>query len=101
MIDEFTDVAESEKMLMKLWNSFIHSRTLIADSEIPRRCVEFIHKHSKEMASNGLRNDLLLHLMNLWDYGMVSRTNLEQCMALFDSLQDEEPNDGKRAASKE
>lgn len=72
---------------MKLWNPFIKSNTVIADRSIPERCMAFIHTHYAVLKTNQLRQELVLHLHNLWDHGLVSSDHIVECMMEYDSLQ--------------
>lgn len=65
MIDEFNDVSSHEKIFMKLWNRFIKVHITIADKDIPKLCMAFIQEHKVTLKSDGLRDNLLLHLFNL------------------------------------
>eukprot|EP00581_Thalassiosira_minuscula_P010390 CAMPEP_0183710410 /NCGR_PEP_ID=MMETSP0737-20130205/6144_1 /TAXON_ID=385413 /ORGANISM="Thalassiosira miniscula, Strain CCMP1093" /LENGTH=517 /DNA_ID=CAMNT_0025938671 /DNA_START=78 /DNA_END=1631 /DNA_ORIENTATION=+ len=85
LLDEFEDVTEKEKQFMKLWNKFIKCNHVIADREVPRKCHEFVLGHRKQLMEGGLRLNLLLHLFNLWDSGVISSNRILSCMAAFDS----------------
>lgn len=85
LLDEFEDVSDDEKRFLKLWNNFIRSCTLISDASIPSRCMHFVQKYANEMHQLGLRNELLLHLTNFWDYGLISPGHVETCLKLFDT----------------
>ncbi|KAL7538221.1 hypothetical protein ACHAXR_009031 [Thalassiosira sp. AJA248-18] len=84
LLDEFEDVSAREKVFMKLWNRFIKSKHVIADRHVPRKCHEFILEHGKQLREGGLRLNLLLHLFNLWDSGVISSDRILSSMAMFD-----------------
>ena len=86
LIDEFGDVSPKEKILMKLWNRFIKSHTIIADNAIPGRCMEFIVEHHKVFISGQLRPQLLAHFMNLWDNRLLSSTHIFRLMKRYDAF---------------
>lgn len=105
LLDDFVDddVSRDEKRFMKLWNRFIKSHTLLADSVIPQKCIDFIKSHIVELVTLNLRRDLLLHLFNFWDSGLIHSAHLIACIKLFDtvaknvSLEDAAPaTDGKQ-----
>jgi VEFS-Box of polycomb protein len=79
-------VSESEKKFLKLWNGFIQSHTLISDFSIPGRCMDFVRAYANDLNANDLRQDLTLHLYNLWDNGLVSSSHIVECMIEYDSL---------------
>ena len=78
-------MSESEKMFLKTWNGFIQSHTLISDASIPGRCMEFVQTYASYLNENDLRQDLTLHLYNLWDNGLLSSMHILQCMMEYDS----------------
>lgn len=73
---------------MKLWNQFIKSCTVIADRSIPERCMAFIKTYAVKLKTNDLRQELSLHLHNLWDHGVISSDHVVEYMAEFDSTGD-------------
>ena len=85
LLDELEDVSPKEKQFMKLWNRFIKSNHLIADRDMPEKCNEFIVIHRKQLLNAGLRLNLLLHLFNLWDSGVISSNRIFHCMSMFDA----------------
>ena len=85
LLDELEDVSPKEKQFMKLWNRFIKSNHLIADRDMPEKCDEFIAIHRKQLLNAGLRLNLLLHLFNLWDSGVISSNRIFHCMSMFDA----------------
>jgi len=84
LIGEFEDITSLEKNFMRMWNRFIKRHVVIADREIPAKCQEFIHTHIQDLKDGGMRNNLLLHLMNLWDSGVISSNRILACMQQYD-----------------
>lgn len=72
MIDEFTDVNEGEKELMKMWNLHIMRNGYVGDIQIPLACDMFIDMRGKELLKKNLYRNFVLHMCNLFDYGLVS-----------------------------
>ena len=62
------------------------SHSLIPDFVVPQKCVDFIHSHIEDMVNCNLRRELVLHLFNLWDSGLISCAHMVHCMTLFDTL---------------
>lgn len=83
LMEEFEDVSKKEQRFMKLWNVFIKSHHVVADRDIPGKCQAFILKHRRQLIDGGLRMNLLLHLFNLWDSGVVSSGRIVACMELL------------------
>ena len=75
-----------EKKFMKLWNPFIKSNIVLADKSIPNRCMAFIRAKYVELKKQNLRQELVLHLHNLWDHGLVSSDHIVDFLLEYDSL---------------
>lgn len=72
MIDEFTDVNEGEKEMMKLWNCHIMRHGYVGNTQIPLACEMFIELKGKELLQKNLYKNFTMHLCNLFDYGIIS-----------------------------
>jgi len=86
LIDEFGDVSPKEKILMNLWNRFIRSHTVIADSTVPTKCMDFIIAHHKVLIMGQLRAQVLAHCMNLWDNRLLSSSHIYRLMKRYDKF---------------
>ena len=84
LINDFDDVSEKEKQFMNLWNRFIKCHHVIADKEIPSKVESFIVTNREKLKEGNLRMNLLLHLTNLWDSGLISPTRISSCMTIYD-----------------
>ncbi|RZC35835.1 VEFS-Box domain containing protein [Asbolus verrucosus] len=51
MIDEFTDVNEGEKELMKMWNLHVMKYGFVGDCQIPLACQMFVQHKGKELTA--------------------------------------------------
>lgn len=81
---EFTDVNTGEKGLMKLWN--YHSMSLdnlVGDCQIQSACESFIQKYTHLILKLNLKKNFLLHLANLYDYGLLKQSVMLQLIDLF------------------
>jgi len=84
MIEEFTDVNEGEKMLMKMWNIHILKKGYIADFMITEGCMTFIEEYGKEIIKNSLSRNFLIHLNSLIEFQVIPQSTVVQAMnALF------------------
>lgn len=72
MIDEFTDVNEGEKELMKMWNLHMMRKGYVGDIQIQLACERFLKEHGEELLRKNLYRNFILHLCNLFDYGLLS-----------------------------
>ncbi|EDV27898.1 uncharacterized protein TRIADDRAFT_52904 [Trichoplax adhaerens] len=89
MIDEFTDVNQGEKELMKLWNGHIMSNNrYIADGQVANACETFAQEYATVMIKKGLQRNFLQHLVNLYDYTLISASCIEISMATLTKWND-------------
>ncbi|KAG8314562.1 Polycomb protein suz12 [Homalodisca vitripennis] len=71
MIDDFTDVNEGEKELMKMWNLHVMRHGYVGDCQIPLACSMFLQAKGQELLKKNLYRNYVLHLCNLFDFGLV------------------------------
>ncbi|XP_044736832.1 polycomb protein SUZ12 [Chrysoperla carnea] len=76
MIDDFTDVNEGEKELMKLWNLHVMKFGFVGDCQIPLACIEFVKHRGKEILMRNLYKNFVLHMCSLFDFGLISPVTL-------------------------
>lgn len=84
LVNDFDDVSDKEKKFMNLWNRFIKCRHVIADRDMPRKVETFILMNRDKLKGADLRMNLLLHLSNLWDFGLISSNRISAFMAIYD-----------------
>ncbi|XP_045464922.1 polycomb protein SUZ12 [Harmonia axyridis] len=72
MIDEFTDVNEGEKELMKMWNLHVMKYGFVGNCQIPLACQMFVQQKGKELLLRNLYKNFVVHMSNLFDFGLVS-----------------------------
>lgn len=72
MIDEFTDVNEGEKELMKMWNLHVMKYGFVGDCQIALACNMFVEQKGRELIQRKLYRNFVLHMCNLLDFGLVS-----------------------------
>lgn len=71
MIDEFTDVNEGEKEVMKMWNLHVMKYNFVGDCQIPLACSMFLEKHSAELLEKSLYRNFILHMISLYNFGLI------------------------------
>ncbi|XP_037806254.1 polycomb protein Su(z)12 isoform X1 [Lucilia sericata] len=76
MIDEFTDVNEGEKELMKLWNLHVMKHGYVGDCQLPLACEMFLDANGHEIIRKNIYRNFILHMCSLFDYGLVSPETL-------------------------
>ena len=93
LLDDLEDVSSGEKKFMHLWNDYIRCNHVIPDRDIAGKCHEFVLKHGRELhEGDGLRLNLLLHLFNLWDSGVISSKRILSCMSIYDEHGNDDDN---------
>ncbi|XP_043063759.1 polycomb protein Su(z)12 isoform X2 [Drosophila ficusphila] len=72
MIDEFSDVNEGEKELMKLWNLHVMRHGFVGDCQLPIACEMFLEAKGNEIVRKNLYRNFILHMCSLFDYGLIA-----------------------------
>jgi polycomb protein SUZ12 len=72
MIDEFTDVNEGEKELMKLWNLHVMKHGFVGDCQISYACELFLKEKGLELLEKNLYRNYIVHLDSMFNYGLIS-----------------------------
>lgn len=85
-LDEFTDVSGSEKAFFNLWNEFVEAIPLITERSLPNQCYSFINSHALCLSEKNLEEQLIWHLTNLWDEGLIGQSHVVDCMKRYHML---------------
>lgn len=72
LLEDFTDVNDGEKEMLKMWNLHVMKHNFVGDSQMALACEMFVNDYGDEILSKNLYRNFLLHLTNLYDYGMLS-----------------------------
>ncbi|XP_026762538.1 polycomb protein suz12-B [Galleria mellonella] len=86
MIDEFTDVNEGEKELMKMWNLHVMKYNYVGDCQIPIACQMFLQMKGKELLEKNLYRNFILHMCSLHDFGLLSPVALYQTVQTLNQM---------------
>ncbi|KAM8845704.1 polycomb protein suz12-A-like isoform 1-T1 [Spinachia spinachia] len=86
-IEDFTDVNEGEKEIMKLWNLHVMKHGFIADNQMNESCLRFADRHGVHIVRNDLCRNFLLHLISMHDFNLVTTQTIDQAMARLRLLQ--------------
>ncbi|CDS39627.1 polycomb protein suz12 A [Echinococcus multilocularis] len=89
-VEEFTDVNKGEKEFMQIWNAFLlsirPSETVVSDSQMGHLLLAFVQRYGDRLHRRRLRNNFILHLANLYDYGLVAPSFMRKVTCAFDDL---------------
>lgn len=115
-IEEFTDVNEGEKEIMKLWNLHVMKRgwvggtvrwgtgggttqgrpqsagfssRFIADNQMNEACLLFAEHHGAHIVQNNLCRNLLLHLISMHDFNLINTLTIDRAMARLRLIQNQ------------
>ncbi|KAG8042302.1 hypothetical protein G9C98_004936 [Cotesia typhae] len=94
MIDDFTDVNEGEKELMKMWNLHVMKYGYVGDCQIPLACQMFLDFKGKKLLMKNLYRNFLLHMSSLFDFGLISPVILYQTIQKLQEIMKEGGEDG-------
>ncbi|CAH8845581.1 unnamed protein product [Trichobilharzia szidati] len=87
-VEEFSDVNQGEIKVMELWNHFLLSIPPsifnVSDIQVAILTCQFIHKYYRIIHSRRLRANLIIHLNNLVDYGLLSCEQLFFLIRIYD-----------------
>ncbi|KAL4575997.1 hypothetical protein LXL04_012085 [Taraxacum kok-saghyz] len=88
MLDDFVDVAQDEKRMMHLWNSFIRKQRVLADAHVPWACEAFTNLHKNDlMDTPQLCWCWRLFMIKLWNHGLVDPKTINTCNLILDQNQ--------------
>ncbi|CAL8351005.1 unnamed protein product [Boreogadus saida] len=88
-LEEFTDVNEGEKEVMKLWNLHVMQKGFIADNQMNQASMVFVETCGPFIARRNLCRNFLLHLVSMHDFNLVSLATIDRAMARLRGIQEE------------
>jgi len=71
-IDDFTDLNEGEKQMMKIWSNFVSNMNIVGDCQVPKAIDLFIEKYGLDIMGKNLYRNFVLHLVNLNDFHVIT-----------------------------
>ncbi|KAA6426359.1 MAG: Polycomb suz12 [Trebouxia sp. A1-2] len=85
-LDKLTGVNTAEKNLMLSWNMYLHDHPCLSDAQMGQRCIDFAAEQVQAMrADSELRRCFMVHLVNLWEFNIVSSDLVHACMVSIDA----------------
>ncbi|XP_061687227.1 polycomb protein suz12-B isoform X3 [Syngnathoides biaculeatus] len=94
-LDEFTDVNEGEKEVMKLWNLHVMQHGFIADNQMNQAIMLFVDDCGAHIVRRNLCRNFLLHLVSMHDFNLVGTATIDRAMTRLKQIQEELPEDGE------
>lgn len=86
-LNEFSDVNEGEKELLEMWNLYIMKHNIIGDCRMPFACESFVDTHGKDILQKNLYRNFILHLCNMFDFGLLSTTQFKTIVQRIQATQ--------------
>ncbi|KAK7939313.1 hypothetical protein WMY93_002639 [Mugilogobius chulae] len=87
-IEDFTDVNEGEKEIMKLWNLHVMKHGFIADNQMNTACLLFADHHGSHIVQNRLCRNFLLHLVSMHDFNLITTATIDTAMSKLRDVRD-------------
>ncbi|XP_077380201.1 polycomb protein suz12-B isoform X2 [Festucalex cinctus] len=94
-LDEFTDVNEGEKEVMKLWNLHVMQHGFIADNQMNQAIMLFVDDCGAHIVRRNLCRNFLLHLVSMHDFNLVVTATIDRAMTRLKQIQEELPEDAE------
>lgn len=79
-IEEFTDVNEGEKEVMKLWNLHVMKHGFIADNQMNHACMLFVEQMGQRIIEKNLCRNFMLHLVSMHDFNLINISTIDKAM---------------------
>lgn len=85
-LDKVTGLSAAEKNLMLSWNIYLHDHSCLSDAQMGQRCIGFAAEQAQAMrADSELRRCFMVHLVNLWEFNIVTSDLVDACMVSIDA----------------
>lgn len=86
-IEDFTDVNEGEKEIMKLWNLHVMKHGFIADNQMNTACLLFAQLHGPYIVRQKFCRNFLLHLVSMHDFNLINTATIDAAMSHLRGIQ--------------
>ncbi|KAM4663857.1 polycomb protein SUZ12 isoform 2-T2 [Discoglossus pictus] len=86
-IEEFSDVNEGEKEVMKLWNLHVMKHGFIADNQMNHACMLFVENFGPKIIKKNLCRNFMLHLVSMHDFNLISITTIDKAVSKLRDMQ--------------
>ncbi|XP_063816939.1 polycomb protein SUZ12 isoform X2 [Pseudophryne corroboree] len=86
-IEEFSDVNEGEKEVMKMWNLHVMKHGFIADNQMNHACMQFVENFGPKIIKKNLCRNFMLHLVSMHDFNLISISTIEKAVSKLRDMQ--------------
>ena len=86
-IDEYVDVAQVEKDFFRMWNKHVRKYCVMANRQMPDCTSSFMYVHKETLVKDRQMRKLFhLHLMNMYEFGVLSGKVIQALVAKMDDF---------------
>ncbi|XP_040294252.1 polycomb protein SUZ12 isoform X2 [Bufo bufo] len=96
-IEEFSDVNEGEKEVMKMWNLHVMKHGFIADNQMNHACMLFVENYGPKIIKKNLCRNFMLHLVSMHDFNLISISTIDRAVSKLHDLQGQSPRSEEAA----
>uniref|UniRef100_A0A061REH5 Polycomb protein SUZ12 n=1 Tax=Tetraselmis sp. GSL018 TaxID=582737 RepID=A0A061REH5_9CHLO len=75
----------TEREFMLLWNMYLAKFPVHSDALTPAKCEEFAAHHAAELSRPEMRRSFVMHLVNLFKFGLLAASSVTRCLQVVDS----------------
>lgn len=100
-IEEFSDVNEGEKEVMKMWNLHVMKHGFIADNQMNHACMLFVDNYGPKIIKKNLCRNFMLHLVSMHDFNLISISTIDRAVSKLRDLQGKMERDESLSSSAE
>ncbi|KAJ1129652.1 hypothetical protein NDU88_008018 [Pleurodeles waltl] len=86
-IEEFSDVNEGEKEVMKLWNLHVMKHGFIADNQMNHASMLFVENFGLKIIKKNLCKNFMLHLVSMHDFNLISLLTIDKAVTRLREMQ--------------
>ena len=80
-LDKLTGLSAAERNLMLSWNIYLQDHPCLSDAQMGQRCIDVAAEQAQAMrADSELRRCFMGHLVNLWEFNIVTSDLVDACM---------------------
>ena len=83
LLDEFSDIARPEKLVMMMWNHFVAKQPIYSESMVEQWAVHFFRTRLQMIRKFNLEVPSILHVFNLYDNSLLRSCVVDYCIRIL------------------
>lgn len=84
-LDEWEDVSYGEHLFFTCWNKFMQKKPILCDAMFEKFCLSFSGECAAELHAKKLRVPFSLHLMTMFQFGLLSHAQVFDCLEVYNN----------------